>query len=163
MLGDDPEDVEIITGSFDPPGARFVDLVDGKANVRKYEHVAEGQIVETGAGGHAEIGLGWDSLLRLDENSSVVLSSLDKSNVSVRIESGSALLEVPDLDKPNRINISIGNIKALIDSAGVFHFADNSVLVTEGKAKINDGALTLQKGYQVINDGGKLRQSKVAA
>src|SRR6266496_2555424 len=105
----------------------FVDLVDGKSNVQKYEHVPAGKTVQTGERSHVEIGLGTDSLLRLDENSAAVLESVDKPDVSVRIEAGSALLEVAKIEKPNRIHVTIGNIRAVVDSKGVFHFSKNSV------------------------------------
>jgi ferric-dicitrate binding protein FerR (iron transport regulator) len=140
----------------------FVDLADGKTNVQKYEHVQEGQTVQTGPDGHIEIGLGLDSLLRLDANSAIVLESLDKSNVTVRIISGGALLEVPKLDKPNRIHIATGNIKALIDAKGVFHFSGSTASVTEGRLKFDDAPLTVQKGWQVTNSGGEYRQSKMS-
>src|SRR5262245_1848113 len=91
----------------------FVDLVDGKSNVQKYEHVPVGKIVETGPKSHVEIGLGLDSLLRLDENSAAVLESVDKADVSVRIEAGSAVVEVPKIDKPNRIHVTMGGMRAL--------------------------------------------------
>jgi XTP/dITP diphosphohydrolase len=35
MLGDDPDDIEIISGSFDPPGARFLDLVEVMRRLRR--------------------------------------------------------------------------------------------------------------------------------
>jgi XTP/dITP diphosphohydrolase len=35
MMGDDPDDIEIISGSFDPPGARFLDLVEVMRRLRR--------------------------------------------------------------------------------------------------------------------------------
>src|SRR5262249_31381120 len=103
----------------------FVDIAEGKTNVQKYEHVRAGKTIETGPASHIEIGLGWDSLLRLDENSTAVLESVDTSNVVVRIESGTAILEVPKLDKPNVIHITMNGMNALVDSKGIFHFSEN--------------------------------------
>jgi FecR protein len=139
----------------------FVDLVKGKTNVQRYEHVPAGKTVETGPQSHVEIGLGMDSLLRLDENSAAVLESVDKSDVSVRIEAGAALVEVSKIEKPNRIHVTIGNIRALIDSKGVFHFSNAGVSVFDGKLKIDGSSLMVQKGWQVT-DGGGDHQSKVA-
>ena len=140
----------------------FVDLVDGKSNVQKYEHVPAGKTVQTGPQSHVEIGLGLDALLRLDENSSVVLESVDKSNVSVRIETGSALVEVPKIEKPDRIRVTVGNLRALIDSKGVFHFSKAAVSVFDGKLKLDGDSLIVQKGWQVTDTGGEYRQSKLA-
>src|SRR6188508_102110 len=85
----------------------FVDLVDGKSNVQKYEHVPAGKPIQTGPQNRIEIGLGTDSVLRLDENSTMVLESVDPADVSVRIDDGTALLEVQKIDKPNRIRVTV--------------------------------------------------------
>src|SRR5258706_5462440 len=140
----------------------FVDLVDGKSNVHKYEHVSAGKTIQTGPQSRVEIGLGLDSLLRLDEDSAAVLESVDPADVSVRIEGGSALLEISKLDKPNQIHVTMGNIRALIDSKGVFHFSPNGIAVTDGKLKIESGSLTVQKGWQVNSVGSDCRQTKIA-
>ena len=139
----------------------FVDLADGKTNVRKYDHVAAGETVQTGPGSHVQIGLGLDSLLRLDENSTAVLEFADTSDVSVRIQSGSALVEVPKLEKPNRIRVTVGSIQALIDSKGIFRFSEDGVSVAEGRLRIGDG-ITVQKGWHLSKSGGEYRQSKRA-
>src|SRR5262245_12279487 len=139
----------------------FVDFVDGKANVRKFEQLREGQTVQTESQSHVEIGLGPDSLLRLDENTSMVLESTDKADVSIKILSGGAVLEVSKIDKPDKIRIAVGKVKAVIDSKGVFRFSENTVSVLEGKAKIDDSSLTVQKGWQVTNVAGDYRQSKL--
>src|SRR5947209_7734655 len=127
----------------------LVDFADGETNVRKYEQLREGRTVQTGPKGHVEIGLGWDSLLRLDENSSVMLESLDKTDIAIRIESGTVLFEVPKIDKPNRIRITSGSLKASIDSKGVFRVSGNTIAVMEGKLKVEGTALILQKGWMV--------------
>ena len=139
----------------------FVSLADGTTNVQEYEHVPAGKTVETGPRSHVEMGLGLDSLLRLDENSAAVIESFDMENVSVRIQSGSALVEVPKIEKRNRIHVAIGNIKALIDSKGVFRFSGDLVSVIEGRLKIDGGSVTVQKGWQLTNSDGKYRQSKL--
>ena len=140
----------------------FVDIADGKTNVRKYEHLNAGSTVETGPQGRVEIGLGMDALLRLDENSAVVLESLDTADVSVRLKSGAALLEVADLDKPNIITIAAGDLKTRIDSKGVFRFSENSVSVIDGKLKIDGPSITLQKGWNVTAMGGDYKKTKLA-
>jgi hypothetical protein len=140
----------------------FVDLVGGESNVHSYSHVSTGKPVETGTRGRVELGLGLESRLRLDENSTATLESFDPENVWVRIEKGSALLEVADLDKPNRIHVIFNNIRAQIDSKGVFRFSGYSVSAIEGRFKVGDGSVTVQKGSQITREGGEYRQSKLA-
>jgi FecR protein len=140
----------------------FVDVVDGESNVHRYDHVSMGKPVETGTRGRVEMGLGLESRLRLDENSAATLEAFDRENVSVRIEKGSALLEVANLDKPNRIHVSFNNIHAQIDSKGVFRFSGNSVSAIEGRFKVVGGSVTVQKGSQITSAGGEYRQSKLA-
>src|SRR6185369_4831657 len=115
----------------------FVGIADGKTNVRKYEQLNAGRTVQTGPQSHVEIALGVDVFLRLDENSAAVLESIDSADVSVRLESGAALLEVGNLDKPNIIRITAGDVRTRIDSKGVFRFSENSVSVIDGKLKID--------------------------
>jgi hypothetical protein len=138
----------------------FVDIADGKNNVRKYEQLNAGSTVQTGPQSHVEIGLGLDVLLRLDENSAAVLESVDSANVSVRLESGAALLEVANLDKPKSIRITTGDVRTRIDSKGVFRFSENSVSVIDGKLMIDGGPL-VQKGWKATNVGGDYRQSRL--
>jgi hypothetical protein len=140
----------------------FVDLVHGTSNVQKYEHVPSGKTVQTGPQSHVQIGLGMDSLLRLDENSAAVLEFADKSDVSARIEAGSALVEVPRIEKANRIHIAVGNIRASIESKGVFHFSEAGVSVFDGKLRIDGASLTVEKGWQVTDAGGDYHQSRIA-
>jgi FecR protein len=140
----------------------FVGIADGKTNVRKYEQLNAGSTVQTGPQSHVEIALGVDVFLRLDENSAAVLESIDSADVSVRLESGTALLEVGNLDKPNIIRITAGDMRTRIDSKGVFRFSENSVSVIDGKLKIDGGPLTLQKGWKATNAGGDARQSRLA-
>jgi hypothetical protein len=98
----------------------FVHFTNGQVNVHKFEQLVVGKKIETGSDGRVEIGLGPDSLLRLDENSVAVFDSLDKAEVTVRVESGSVLVEVENIDKPDRIHVTAGEVTTLIDSRGVF-------------------------------------------
>lgn len=138
----------------------FVHFTDGGANVRKFEQLEAGKTVQTGANSRVEIGLGFDSLLRLDENSSAVIEALDPDDVSVRIESGSALVEVEKIDKPHRIRVASGNLKTFIDTRGVFRFSDNSASVIEGRLGLLGSSASVQKGSQVTAEGSEYRQSK---
>jgi hypothetical protein len=138
----------------------FVDIADGATNVRKFEHLTAASTVRTGPGSHVQIGLGLDTFLRLDENSSAILESVDSADVSVRLESGAALLEVANIDKPNIIRFATGGLKARIDSRGIFRFSENSVLVIDGRLRLDDASLALQKGWQATNVDGNYQRSK---
>ena len=85
----------------------FVHFADGKTDVRKSEQLEEGRRIETGPNSRVEIGLGPDAVLRLSEDSAAVLESLDKADLSIRLESGTALVEVEDIEKPNRIRMAL--------------------------------------------------------
>jgi hypothetical protein len=140
----------------------FVHFADGDTNVRKLEQLEAGKTVRAGPKSRVEIGLGLDSLLRLDENSSAIIESLDSDDVSVRIESGTALVEVEKLDKPHRIRVAAGNLKTLIDSRGVFRFSENAAAVIEGKLGIMGSSTIVQKGSQINSTGNDYHQSKLA-
>jgi hypothetical protein len=131
----------------------FVHFVNGKTDIRKFEQLETGRKVQIGPNARVEIGLGPDSLLRVDENSSVVLESLDKADVAVRVESGTAVVEVADIEKPNRIRIASGDLNAVIDSKGVFRFSDNGADVLEGRLEISGTNTIVQKGWHVSNVG----------
>jgi len=139
----------------------FVDVADGDTNVRKYEHLSAGSTIRTGARGHVQIGLGVDALLRLDENSEAVLESVDGDDVGVRLQSGSALIEITDMEKSKAIRVAAGELKVLIDSKGVFRFSVNSVSVIDGRLRIEGSSVVVQKGWQAMRAGGSVRQSKL--
>src|SRR5690349_10322528 len=115
--------------------AGFVDIVNGEANVRQYQYIPVGQIIRTGAFGHVELTLGWNAFLRLDENSAAILESADRADVAVRLESGSGLVEVNDINKGDRIVVTSGTLKTTIDSKGVFKFDQDAVSVLTGRVK----------------------------
>src|ERR1051325_2170175 len=81
----------------------LVDIVDGDVNVRQYERITSGKTIRTGANSHVEFSLGWEAYLRLEEQSVAVLESADRKLVSVRIASGSALVEVSGINRGSQI------------------------------------------------------------
>jgi hypothetical protein len=140
----------------------FVHFTDGKVNVRKFEQLEAGKKIETGPNGRVEIGLGTDALLRLDENSVAVIESIDKSDVAVHIDSGTAVVEVEKLEKTDRIRISDGDLKTTIDfKGGAFRYSDNSVSVLDGKLMVTGAPNPLQKGFQASMVNGDYRQTKL--
>jgi hypothetical protein len=129
----------------------LVDIADGEVSARQYEQIAVGKTIRTGPRSHLQFSLGWEAFLRLEENSSAVLESADRATVAVRIESGSGLVEVADINRGSRIVITSGNLKALIDSRGVYRFSENSVSVIKGKLKTFDKSMEAGEGWQLTN------------
>lgn len=140
----------------------FVHFVDGKMDVHKFEQLEEGRRIQTGPHSRIEIGLGPDALLRLDEDSAAVMESLDAADVSVLIESGTALVEVEDIEKPNRIRVAVDDLKTVIDSRGVFRFSKNTIAVLDGKIGVSGTSIVVQKGSQITKAGGDYKQEKLA-
>ena len=141
----------------------FVHFTDGNSNVRKFEQVEQGKKIQTGPNGRVEIGLGPDALLRLDENSVAVIESLDKADVAVRIESGTALVEVEKIEMTDHLRISDGDLKTSIDlKGGVFRYSDNTVTVLDGKLSVAGISMPVQKGSQASFVNGDFRQTKLA-
>src|SRR5687767_6181509 len=127
----------------------MVNIVDGEANVRQHEQVGPGKTIRTGARSHVELSLGLDVFLRLDEDSAVVLESVDSADAAVRIESGSGLIEVARIDKESRITVTSGSLKTVIDSKGVFRFSQNAASVLSGTLKMADKSAEVNKGWQI--------------
>src|SRR5207253_7461699 len=79
--------------------AGLVNYVDGQANVRVHDQIVAGAPVETGPQSHVELLLNPGSFLRIGENSTVVLDSVELSKIAVRIVQGAVLIEAGDIDK----------------------------------------------------------------
>src|SRR6185295_6482613 len=91
--------------------AGLVNYVDGQTNVRIHEQVPAGTFIQTGPHSHVELLLSPGSFLRLDENSTVVLDSVELTNVAVRLLEGAALIETADINKETPIRVATGNLK----------------------------------------------------
>src|SRR5262245_56326109 len=143
--------------------AGFVDIVDGDADVRQYEQIPIGRVIHTGAFSHVELSLGWNAFLRLAEHTTAVLESADRANVAIRIESGSGLVEVTEIEKGKRIVVTSGTLKTVIDSKGVFRFEQNAVSVLNGKLKTLEKSVDVAAGWQLRQNGTAYETRKVAA
>src|SRR5262249_19854917 len=98
--------------------AGLINFVDGQANVQLHQQVAAGMPIETGPRSHVEMLLNPGTFLRVGERSSVVLDSVELTNISVRVVAGAALIEVAEVDKQMPIQVSTGNLRARIVSPG---------------------------------------------
>ena len=135
--------------------AGLVNYVDGQANVRVHEQIVAGAPVETGPQSHVELLLNPGSFLRIGENSTVVLDSVELSRIAVRIVQGTALIEAGDIDKRIPIRVTTGQLQALIVSSGTYRFSDGTAVVLDGKLRTGDNSTTIKKGHQItaIADG----------
>jgi hypothetical protein len=139
----------------------LVDIADGDVNVRRYEQIAPGKIIQTGANSHVEFSLGWEAYLRLDQNSVAVLESADRMAVAVRIDAGSALIEVTGINKGSRIVVTAGRLKANIDSKGVYRFTPDTAEILDGKLKTFDKSLEAGDGWQLTKSGEAYQKTKL--
>src|SRR5207253_8667113 len=64
-----------------------------------HDQIVAGAPVETGPQSHVELLLNPGSFLRIGENSTVVLDSVELSKIAVRIVQGAVLIEAGDIDK----------------------------------------------------------------
>src|SRR6266850_4812118 len=128
--------------------AGLVNYVDGQTSVRLHEQVPAGTLIQTGPNSHVELLLNPGSFLRLDENSTVVLDSVELTNIAVRVVAGSALLEAGAIDKRTPISVTTGGLRVLIVSSGMYRFSGDTAAVLDGKLKTADSSLTIKKGRQ---------------
>ena len=139
----------------------LVDIVSGETNVSRYEQVSAGKTIRTGRHSQVELSVGWNAFLRLNENSTVVFESTDRTSVAIRMESGSGLIEVTEINKRSPIMVTSGNLKTVIDSKGVYRFSENSATVFKGRLKTFDKSAEVQTGWQITNDGGAYLRTKL--
>src|SRR5262245_35625870 len=79
--------------------AGLVNHVQGAAKVKATQSVQMGTPIRTGKDGFAEVLLNPGSYLRLGQESEAVLEGLELVNVSVRLNSGTAVIEASGFDK----------------------------------------------------------------
>jgi ferric-dicitrate binding protein FerR (iron transport regulator) len=118
-------------------------------------------VVRTGAHGHLELWLGFDAFLRLDQNSAAAIESTEVNKVAVRLDSGSALVEVTVINKGAIITVTAGDLKTVIDSRGTYRFSENTASVLNGKLKTADNSDEVSKGWQITKSGGVYERTRL--
>ena len=132
--------------------AGLVNYVQGPANIKPTQSVPLGSAIKTGPDGFAEVLLNPGSYLRLGQNSEAVLEGIELVNVSVRLISGTAVIEAADFDKDTPLKVTSGNLKARIIKNGIYVFKDGRVKVVEGQVHVEGGKKVYKKGWEVSND-----------
>ncbi len=114
----------------------------------EFPEIKEGEEMRT-EHGHAEILLGPDTFLRLDDGTSVRMISNDLAAPSVELIAGSAILEFM---KSATVTVTFGDVKVLFGDKGVYRIdaSDQLIRVYAGRATITRGrkTLSLQSGQQ---------------
>jgi FecR protein len=129
--------------------AGLVNYVDGQSNVQLHQQVIEGATVETGIQGHVELLLTPGAFLRIGNDSKVIFDSVELNRVAIRLVSGSALVEVSDIDKHVPLRVTAGDLHAVIVSRGIYRFSPGTASVVDGKIRIADTHKSASKGHQI--------------
>src|SRR5438034_7241679 len=85
--------------------AGLVNYVQGSATVKAATSIPAGKPIGTGPGGALEILLNPGSYLRMGENSTVVLDTIELTDIALRILQGSAVIEASGIDKELPIKV----------------------------------------------------------
>ncbi len=129
--------------------AGLVNYVQGTANVRAATSIPMGVPIRTGPEGFAEILLNPGSYLRLGQNSEAMLEGIELVNVSVRLVSGTAVIEASGFDKETPLKVMLGDLKVRIIKDGIYAFKDGRVKVVEGQIQVEGSNATYKKGWDV--------------
>jgi len=133
--------------------AGLVNYVQGTVSARPAHNVEIGQPVATGPNGRMELLLNPGSFLRIGPNSEVRLESSELTNISLRLVSGSAVIEATDVGKKNPITVHTGSMTAEIIQEGIYLFDDHSATVIKGKLRSPQVKDPIGKGWQLYQAG----------
>ena len=141
--------------------AGLVNYVQGSANVKAATSVPAGEVISTGPGGAVELLLNPGSYLRMGENTRVVLDRVELYDIAVRILEGSMVIETNGFNKDLPLKVTTGDLKMEIIKDGIYLFADDKVVVANGKIRDAENGLVYTKGYEISDDKGyRTRQVK---
>jgi hypothetical protein len=132
--------------------AGLVNFVQGDVNVKATQSVQAGVPIKVGPAGFAEILLNPGSYLRLGENSEAVLEGIELTDISLRLVSGTAVVEAVGFDKERPLKVANGNLVMEIIKDGVYRFSDGTVSVVQGRIRAAGTNTVFSKGWQVSKD-----------
>lgn len=147
-----------------------VNVVEGKVSVQRAQknaksgYLLKGDVLEvgdkvtTGTDGRAEILLNPGSYVRLAENSSFEFVNTSLDDLQVKINRGSAMLEVIT-DDEFKVGVNTPNARFYIIDSGVYRvdtLADGSgkIAVWKGKAQVGDSNATIVKKGRIATVNG---------
>lgn len=129
--------------------AGLVNFVQGDANVTPRQNLKAGEPIKTGIGSAAEILLNPGSYLRLGANSEVVLEKIELISVTVRVVSGSAIIEAAGFEEGTPLTVRTRDLEVVIVEDGIYKFSDGKATVLLGKLQVANTKLAYKKGWQV--------------
>jgi hypothetical protein len=129
--------------------AGLVNAVEGRANVRLQQQVPAFSPIQTGPTGKVEVLLNPASFLRLDENSQIVLDSVELTDIVVRIVSGSAIIESIAVERAGPIHVKAGALTVSIVAPGVYRFSEEAAFVLDGELRVEDSGHSVYKGWKI--------------
>jgi len=149
-----------------------LNFVEGQASIQNQPitsksvgtaDLAAGQTIST-QNGRAEVLLTPGVFLRLAHNSSVTMVSPDITNTKVRLDKGSAEVEVAEIYKQNDLQVQQGDATTRMLKKGVYEFSapQDQVRVFKGEAQVNDGDknVKVKAGHELTLDAPKLKTAK---
>ena len=139
--------------------AGLVNYVEGQANVFVHEQAPTGTPIQTGPQSHAEILLNPGSFLRLGQNTTVVLDSVELTDIELHVVAGTVLIESVALDKQTPIRVNTGNLRTLVLSPGVYVFSGDTASVLNGRLRTADSSIIVKKGHEVTAVGDRYEKS----
>jgi hypothetical protein len=129
--------------------AGLVNYVQGPTNVKPTQSIPMGAPIRTGAEGFAEILLNPGSYLRLGQNSEAVLEGIELVNVSIRINSGTAVIEASGFTKETPLEVTNKDLKLKIIKDGIYSISDGTVKIVEGQLLLAGNKTVYKKGWAV--------------
>jgi hypothetical protein len=126
------------------------------------ETVEPGQTLVTN-NGKAEMLLTPGVFVRLGDNSAVELVSGDLTNTQVRLDRGSAMIEVDELHKENNLRVADNGAMTRLAKTGIYEFdADHAqMMVFKGEAEVQEGDQhqKVKGGHEVNLTADKLKST----
>lgn len=142
--------------------AGLIHHLEGKADIdgtpvridkSKFATVKDGGVFTT-EDGNAEVLLAPGIFMRMTGNSSIKMVSGLLTDTRIELLKGSALVEVLEMGKENRVRLNIGNSVSNIVKPGLYSFdaSNGSVRVFDGKLEVtaDDRTVELGKGREVF-------------
>ncbi len=124
-----------------------------------FPRMRDSSVLETTLG-RAEVLLTPGTFARLSEHGQLVLVAGDITDTRLRLESGSAMLEVAELERQNAVAVQVGGVWVKLQKRGLYRFdaAPPRVLVYDGEitAAGEPKPLKAGKGREVSLDGSQL-------
>jgi hypothetical protein len=138
--------------------AGLVTYAEGVVSVPASTHVGEGNILQTGPSGRAEVLLQADAYLRVRPYSGIRLVSESLDTVEVELTGGAALVEIREIEENFPITVRLAGLEVRLRREGVYLFEPERVAVLEGE--LDYGAERLGEGRSLVRSGETFAQAR---